>query len=231
MSDASEWIVAAGYESVRDLFLSQRGSLGRGGGAFAAYVHGQPVLDIWGGLADTEQPWTRDTTMVIMSATKGLVAICVQLLVDRGELHPDMLITDVWPEFGQNGKAQIRLRDVLQHRAGVLGFPGQSEVWHYDGTGWDSYDQIAEGLAASAPSWPPGTRHGYHALSFGALVGEIVRRATARTIGQTFDQEVAGSLGLEAWIGTPPGELNRVARVYPLRTDFLPPRCGTFMAQ
>lgn len=220
MSD--EWLVAPGYEAVRDHFLAGSGSFGRGGGAYCAYVDGVPVVDMWGGKARPGQPWQADTTTVIMSTSKGLAVLCVQILVDRGQLDLDQRVADVWPEFAQNGKGEVTIRQVLGHTAGVLGFAGQSEITRHDGTGFDSYEQISAGLAAAPLSWAPGTKHGYHALSVGWLLAEIVLRVTGKTVGTFFRVEVADPLGLHLRIGTPADELGRVAQVYAVRTDYLP---------
>jgi CubicO group peptidase (beta-lactamase class C family) len=219
---STDWLVEPGYEAVRDVFVRGAGSFGRGGGAYCAYVGGRPVVDLWAGEARPGHPWQAGTTTVIMSATKGFAALCLQLLADRGELDVEARVTDYWPEFGQSGKEATLVRHVLTHTAGVLGFPGQTDVIRLDGSGWDDYDAIAAGFAAAAPEWEPGTRHGYHALSFGWLAGEIVRRVSGRSLGSYFHEEVARPLGLEAWIGTPEAELARVAHVYRAGTDHFP---------
>jgi CubicO group peptidase (beta-lactamase class C family) len=159
---------------------------------------------------------------VIMSASKGIAALCVQILVDRGELDLDAPVTAYWPEFGQAGKESTLVRHVMLHTAGVIGFPNQTELLRFDGEGWDDYDAIAAGFAASAPEWPPGSKHAYHAMSFGWLVGELVRRVSGRSLGTFFRDEVGEPLGLEAWLGTPDAELRRVAQVYKPSTGHLP---------
>jgi CubicO group peptidase (beta-lactamase class C family) len=214
--------VQPGYEPVRAAFEAGAGTFGRGGGAYCAYVDGKPVVDLWGGVARPGSPWEAGTTTVIMSATKGLAALCVQILVDRGQLDLDAPVSTYWPEFGQHGKESTLVRHVMLHTAGVLGFEGQTDVIRFDGSGWDDYAAIAEGFASAVPEWEPGTKHGYHALSFGWLAAEIVRRASGRSIGTFFQEEVAGPLGLECWIGTPDAELSRVAFVHKASIDHLP---------
>src|SRR4051794_13867373 len=157
-----------------------------------------------------------------MSATKGYAALCAQVLVDRGLLDLDAPVATYWPEFAQNGKEGVLVRHLLLHTAGVIGFEGQTEITRLDATGWDSYDAISAGFAAAAPEWPPGTRHGYHALSVGWLLAEVVKRVSGRSLGRFFREEIAEPLGLEAWIGTPPDELDRTAYVHPSRTEHLP---------
>jgi CubicO group peptidase (beta-lactamase class C family) len=208
-----EWGVAPGYERVAEEFLATEPLLGSGGGAFAVLLHGRPVVDLWGGEARPGQPWERDTLGVAFSMTKGLVGLVLMLLVDRGLLSLDDLVTDHWPEYGQAGKERTTVAMVLMHTCGAIGLPGHTDLVGMDGTGFDRYDDIAARIAASPPAWEPGTKQGYHAITYGWIVGELVRRITGRTVGTYFHDEVAVPLGLDTWIGTPPEALPRVARV------------------
>jgi CubicO group peptidase (beta-lactamase class C family) len=212
----SEWphggTVVPGYERVLDLFVDGQRGLGPGGGALAAYVDGQSVVDLWGGWARPGQPWQAETLGVIMSSTKGMVTVCAQILVDRGQLDIDLPVAHYWPEFSQAGKEGVLVRHVLTHTSGVLGFDvDRRPPLTWDGAGWGDYDAIAAGLAASAPRWEPGTKFGYHATSYGWLMGEIIRRITGQTVGTFFAAEVAGPLGAEVWIGTPTEQRANVA--------------------
>ena len=218
----TDGLVQPGYEPVRAAFEAGAGTFGRGGGAFCAYVGGEPVVDLWAGTARAGVPWEAGTTTVIASATKGLASLCVQLLVDRGELDVDAPVVKYWPEYGQNGKESTLVRHVMLHTAGVLSFPGQTDLLRFDGTGFDDYDAIAAGLASAVPEWEPGTKHAYHAITFGWLAGEIVRRVSGRTVGRYFEEEIARPLGLECWIGTPDAELHRVAQLHKTNGDHLP---------
>ena len=209
--DTDKSFVAPGFEPVRETFTNGVGRLGQGGGSFAAYVGGELVVDLWGGQAASGQPWDQNTLTVIMSSTKGMATLCAQILYDRGQLDVEAPVTQYWPEFGQAGKSGITVRHVLTHTTGVLGFGTQPLPVKWDGTGWDDYDAIAAGLAATPPLWAPGTKFGYHATTYGWLVGEIVRRIDGRTVGRFFHDEVATPLGLDIWIGTPPSEHARVA--------------------
>lgn len=213
---------AAGYEPVLAAFADRAALLGRGGGAFAASVGGRPVVDTWGGEARPGEPWAEGTTTVIMSATKGLASLCLQILVDQGRIDLDARVADYWPEYAQAGKEATTVRQVQLHTCGLLSFPGQRDLLRWDGTGWDQYDAIAAGIAAAPPAWPPGTKHGYHAVTYGWLVGELVRRVTGRTIGRFFRDEVGDPLGLDTWIGTPDSARDRVAEVWPIRSAGLP---------
>jgi CubicO group peptidase (beta-lactamase class C family) len=207
---------------VRDAFIAGAGSLGYGGGAYCAYVAGKPVVDMWGGEASPGRPWEEHTTTVLMSATKGFAVMCMQILVERGLIDIDAPVAKYWPEFAANGKEGVLIRHLLMHTAGVIGFDNMHEVVRHDCTGWDDYEAISAGLAASAPSFPPGTTHCYHALTIGWLFGEIVRRVDGRTLGRFFAEEIAEPLGLEAWVGSSDEVLAEVAQVHTMRTDYLP---------
>ena len=197
--------------------------MGAGGAAFAAYVDGELVIDLWKGLARPDQEWTQDTVSTLFSTTKALTATCALVLVDRGLLDVDAPVSRYWPEFAAAGKESALVRHTLTHTVGVLGVPDASSLLHVDGRGWDDYDAIAERLAASSPEWDPGTRNSYHAISIGWLIGELVRRVDGRTIGEFFQQEVARPLGLDLWIGTPTQvQEERATEMLEMPTDGLP---------
>jgi CubicO group peptidase (beta-lactamase class C family) len=187
--------------------------LGNGGGAFAAFVDGQCVVDLWAGESAPGQPWEEETRAVIMSATKGLTSLCAHMLVDRGELNLDAPVTVYWPEFGCAGKEGTTVRQLLSHQAGAIGLPGSDELLSWDGTGWSDTPALTSAVAAGPPAWEPGTRHGYHGVTFGWLVGELVRRISGASLGAFFDAEVARPLGVACSIGTPTEYLGSVAQV------------------
>jgi CubicO group peptidase (beta-lactamase class C family) len=204
--------VAPGFEAVADAFAANFAEHGDVGAAVCVFHRGEPVVDLWGGYADREQgrEWERDTLQLVFSTTKGVAATCVHQLVERGVLDLDAPVARWWPEFAQAGKGDIPLRWVLSHEAGLAAVTG--EVTMDDVLGWEG---VVEAIAAQAPVWEPGTVHGYHARSYGWIVGEVVRRATGRSLGRYFADEVAGPLDLDFFIGLPEGELGRVARLYP----------------
>jgi CubicO group peptidase (beta-lactamase class C family) len=214
---------APGYERVAELMAAgtrlQIGerervvSLGEGGGAFAAYVEGECVVDIWTGDAAPGVPWQESTNAVIMSATKGMSAVCAHLLSDRGELDVDAPVAEYWPEFATAGKEATLVSQLLSHQSGAIGVPGADALLAWDGTGWSDTIAIAAAIAAAPPAWEPGTKHGYHGLTFGWLVGELVRRITGTSLGTFFRTEVAEPLGAEVRIGTAAADLARVAPV------------------
>jgi CubicO group peptidase (beta-lactamase class C family) len=201
--------VADGFQSVQEVFA--RTVLPGGGASFSAYFGADKVVDLWAGEARPGDPWKQDTISTVMSATKGLAALCAQILWDRGELDLDAPVAHYWPEYGQAGKSGTLVRHVLTHTAGMLCFQNPGEVLDWSGNGWNDYDEIARRIAASPPAWEPGTRIGYHAFGIGWLLQELVRRITADTIGAFFAREVATPLHLDAYIGIPATELPRMA--------------------
>ena len=200
--------VAAGYESVAEQFETNFAERGEVGAAFAAYVDGVPVVDVWAGLADRKRatPWNKDTLVGIYSGSKGLVACCLLVLIERGLLALEEPVASYWPEFAANGKEAILVRDVVSHQARLPGLLTSVSVE-------DAADdrRMAELLAAQAPL--PGPRAGprYHALTFGWLCGELVRRVDGRSIGRLLQEEIADPLKLDLWIGLPEDEEARVA--------------------
>lgn len=204
--------VARGWEAVREAFAANFSSGDDSGAACAVYRGGVPVVDVWAGFADVAEGrwWDEDTIALTFSATKGLTAACVLLLVERGQLDLDVPVAAFWPEFGARGKAHIPLRWVLCHKAGLAAVDGDltlAEVL--------AWDPVVAAIAAQAPNWEPGSAHGYHARSYGWILGEVVRRVTGRSLGAFFADEIARPLGLDFWIGLPPSEMRRCARILP----------------
>ena len=205
-----------GFEAVRTAFGSNFAEHGDVGAAVCVYHRGAPVVDLWGGLADREagRPWEEDTLQLVFSTTKGVTATCVHLLVERGLLDLDEPVATYWPEFAAAGKESIPLRWVLTHQAGLAAVT--SEVTMEEILGWDG---IIAAVAAEEPQWEPGTEHGYHARTFGWILGEVVRRVTAKSIGAFLADEVAGPLGLDFFIGLPASELGRISHLYGPEVD------------
>jgi CubicO group peptidase (beta-lactamase class C family) len=178
------------------------------GAGVAVTLDGHPVVDLWGGYADPERTraWEKDTLVNVYSTTKGITAVCLHRLVDQGLLDLDRRVSDYWPEFGQNGKEDIKVRLLLSHRAGLpaIDKPLPPEALF-------DWDTMTRALAQQAPLWEPGTKHGYHARTFGWLLGETVRRITGKSLGTYFRDELAGPLGLDFHIGLPDEHHGRVA--------------------
>ncbi|MEU1934284.1 serine hydrolase domain-containing protein [Streptomyces coeruleorubidus] len=202
--------VAEGFEPVRDAFVRNFGTLGERGAAVAVYRDGQRVVDLWAGTKDVDgtAPWERGTAQVVRSATKGVAAAVLLLLHQRGQLDLDAPVGHYWPEFKARGKERVLVRHVLNHRAGlpVLDHPLTPE---------QALDPLRgpEAVAAQAPAWEPGTDHGYHALTYGWLLDELVRRVTGQGPGAWLASQVTGPLGLDLWLGLPDAEAGRVGRV------------------
>jgi CubicO group peptidase (beta-lactamase class C family) len=193
---------------VRDAF-SENFVLGKEvGAAVAAWVDGELVVNLWGGVADEAgaRPWQQDTLSTVLSGTKGLTSTCVHQLVERGELDLNAPVARYWPEFAQAGKQDITLAMVMSHRSGVIG-PRQRMDW----TQVTDWDLVCERLAAAEPWWEPGTAQGYHMTTFGFILGEVFRRVTSGTVGQYLRTEIAEPLGAELFIGTPRTEQHRCA--------------------
>lgn len=204
--------VAAGYEAVRDAFERNFHAYGDIGAAFCLYRDGVKVVDLHGGVteADGDDPYHDDHLQMVFSTTKGAAAICAHMLVERGELDLDAPVVEYWPEFGAHGKEDIPVGWLLCHRSGLVDVDRPMSFEEAL-----DHDTVAAALADSAPLWTPGTQHGYHAVTYGWLVGEVVRRVTGRSLGTFFAEEVAGPLGLEFWIGLPPEQVDRVVHLIP----------------
>jgi CubicO group peptidase (beta-lactamase class C family) len=202
--------------SYDDLFISVPSALagllddGDAGASVAVFVDGEPVVDVWGGFADADRtiPWQRDTITNVWSVTKTMTALCALVLADRGDLDPAAPVGRYWPEFATAGKEGVLVRHLLAHTAGLP---------HWDGPIDDLYDwpAAAARLAAQAPHWEPGSTAGYHSLTQGFLVGEVVRRITGRSVGDFFADEVAGPLGADFHIGLAAEHDRRVALTVP----------------
>lgn len=202
--------VASKFAAVKEAFAANFAEHGEVGAAFTAYVDGECVVDIWGGVADkvSARPWEQDTLQLVFSSTKGATAVCANLLAERGDLDIDAPVAEYWPEFAAEGKSAIPVRWLLSHEAGLVAL--DAELTAEDAYRWTP---VVDALAAQVPLWEPGTAHGYHAITFGWLVGEVVRRITGQSLGAFFAREVAEPLGLEFWIGLPPELEPRVSKL------------------
>ena len=182
------------------------------------YLDGQPVVDLWGGVADptTQAPWHDDTLVLVYSATKGVTAVCANLLIQRGLLDPEAKVATIWPEFAANGKADITVGQVMSHQAGLPLVEGEFTL--DESLTWPT---MVDALAAQKPIWEPGTKHGYHMRTYGWLVGEIIRRTDPqhRSVGRFWRDEIADPLDLDFWIGLPEDLEPRVAQLVPPETD------------
>ncbi len=200
------------FEGVRDQFQTHLDTGADIGASFCVTKDGETVVDLWGGYADVEKtrPWEKDTIVNVYSTTKTMTALTALLLADRGELDFDAPVAKYWPEFGANGKADIKVSHLMSHSAGLSG-------WREPMTNDDLYDweKATSLLAAQAPLWAPGTAPGYHAITQGYLVGEVIRRVAGKSVGTLFREEIAGPLGADFHIGLPASEDARVADLKP----------------
>jgi CubicO group peptidase (beta-lactamase class C family) len=186
------------FARVRDVLSENFDTHGEVGASLAVMVDGRMVVDLWAGHADAARtrPWERDTIVNCWSTTKGIVATSAHRLVDEGKLDLDAPVTKYWPEFAQAGKAGIPVRYLLSHQAGLPAIRKPLPL----GSAFD-WDMMTTALAAEQPWWEPGTKHGYHAFTYGWLVGEVMRRVTGQSVGTYFRKEIAEPLGLDFHIG------------------------------
>ena len=201
--------VEPGFEGVRELLEKQFAAGEHIGAGVCVYHRGRKAVDLWGGLSDedTKAPWQADTMAVSFSTTKGLTAACLHILADRGLVDYEAPVSTYWPEFGKKGKETITVYHLLTHQAGLAPLP--DGMYSADVLDWD---RVIHGIEEQSPAWEPGTESGYHALTFGFLVGEIVRRVSGKRIGQFLQDEVCGPLGLQdMYIGAPESVEPRIA--------------------
>jgi CubicO group peptidase (beta-lactamase class C family) len=201
---------SARFDSLRELFAAKLESGEDLGASLAVNIDGEMVVDLWGGWADEARtaPWTENTIANVFSTTKTMTALAALVLVDRGDLDLDSPVAKYWPEFAAQGKAGIKVRHLLSHTSGVSGW--EQPITREDLYDWDRSTAL---LAAQAPWWEPGTASGYHALSYGHLIGEVIRRITGQRLGEFFAAQIAGPLGADFHIGLPPSEFHRVTKV------------------
>lgn len=205
-----------GYGAVMDAFVAnfvERHDLGAG---CAAYVDGRPVVDLWGGIADarTGRSWGHDTAAVIFSCSKGVLAICAYLLVQDGRLDLDAPVARYWPAFGSHGKSAITVRDTMSHRAGLPAL--DTDLSKADVLAWDP---VIRAIEAQRPIHPTYAGHLYHALTYGWLVGEVIRRVGGVMPGRFFRRAIGERLGLRTWIGLPDEARGSVAWMEPPLSD------------
>ena len=199
---------APGFEGVAAAFEANFVERGEVGAAFAAVVDGRTVVDLWGGLADQEagRPWRHGTLQVVFSGTKGLVAVCLAMLVDRGQLDPDTPVCRYWPEFAAAGKEHVLVNQIASHRARLPGI--RTKLVREDIL---DDERMAALLAAQPQEGDQRAADVYHALTYGWLCGELIRRVDGRSVGRFFADEVAEPLDLEIWMGLPAGLEERVS--------------------
>jgi CubicO group peptidase (beta-lactamase class C family) len=212
--------VDAAFEPVRDVFAANFDRLGEVGAAFCVHLNGRRIIDLWGGVTTPggTDPYTADTLQMVMSTTKGVVAIAAHILAEEGRLDFGAPVVQYWPEFAAQGKAGIPVRWLFSHRAGLAAIDKPLTI--EDVYAWDP---VVAALAAQEPNWEPGTAHGYHAATYGWLAGEVVKRVAGMSVGEFVAERLARPLDLDLWIGLPDALNARVAAQIPAP----PPAAGT----
>jgi CubicO group peptidase (beta-lactamase class C family) len=205
--------VAPGLEAVRDAFAAnfeRTGDYAEVGAALCVYRGGEKIIDLWGGHADRARtrPWAPDTLVNVWSTTKAATAVAVARCVDAGLIAYDQPVAEVWPEFAAAGKGAVTIAQVMSHTSGLPGFVAPTTLDEF----YD-WDLVTSRLAAQAPVFEPGTMSSYHAATYGFLAGEIVRRASGRTVGTLLREDVFEPLGADVHIGLPASEDGRVAEL------------------
>jgi CubicO group peptidase (beta-lactamase class C family) len=197
---------APGFESLRTAFESNLRVGDELGASFAVFRHGECVADLWGGhKTPGGDRYPEDALQFVFSTSKGLLGLCLAALVDDDAIDLDAPVAYYWPEFAEAGKATISVRQAASHQAGLPGFTTPTTL-----SDLGDWDKCAAKLAAQEPYWTPGEHHGYHAITIGYLIGEVIRRVTDKTVGQFFRDTFADSLEIDAWIGLPPEQAARV---------------------
>jgi CubicO group peptidase (beta-lactamase class C family) len=212
--------VAPGFEPVREAFAENFALRGELGAACAVYLRGEKIVDLWGGVRDhaTGALWEEDTMATVFSTSKGMSAIALAVAHGRGWLDYDAPVATYWPEFAQNGKGAVTVRQLLNHQAGLAAVDTI-----FDAAKLADLDLVARGLAAQAPAWEPGHRHGYHGITLGWYEGELIRRVDpqGRSLGRFFQDEVATPLGIQFYIGlpkdVPPERVANIKGFHPLQ--------------
>src|ERR1700759_235750 len=200
--------VAQGFEAVRDAFAEAQ-SNDEGGAQLCVYRSGVRVVDLWAGSDKIRsRPYTENTISMLMSCTKAAVALCANMLAERGQLDVEAPVARYWPEFSQNGKTQVRVSELLSHTAGLIGYDPETGIGAEQYLQWNT---CVESLAKMQPLWQPGSASFYHAVTYGFLVGELIRRISGKSFGEFFAEEVAAPLKLELWIGLPLQQDSRFA--------------------
>jgi CubicO group peptidase (beta-lactamase class C family) len=199
--------VEHGFEGVRDAFARNFAEHGEVGAAVSVYSGGRKVVDLWGGQADHDgNPYTDETLQLVFSTTKGVTALCANLLAQSGQLDVDKPVSHYWPEFAAAGKADVPVRWLLCHKVGLPYVDADLSLDEVL-----AWEPVVKALAEQAPLWEPGAEHGFHAITYGWLVGEVIRRVSGMSVGAFVAQELAGPLGLELWVGLPDEQQARVA--------------------
>ncbi len=214
----AEGSYADGFAPIAERFAAQLRAGNEIGAGFAAYHRGRRVVDVWGGRADlaSAKPWTRDTRIVVFSVTKGLAAMALAMLADRGRLDWDAPVASYWPGFAAAGKQALTVRTLVNHRGGLVGI--DVPLTMADCLEPERHEFLVHALEQQRPAWEPGTAQGYHAITFGMYVGELFARIAGEDLGTFLRRELFDPLGADVSLGTPAEDDANVATLYPPRT-------------
>src|SRR5262245_4959912 len=210
-------------QRLKPLFQENFDKRGELGAAVSVWQNGKPIIDLYGGFCDAsrERSWTADTLVLVWSATKGIASACVLNALQQQKIELKRPVAEFWPEFAQAGKEKVTLAQLLSHQAGLCALDRRVDVL--------DYDAVIHALEAQKPLWPLGTGHGYHARTFGFLLDELVRRIAGKTLSAYWQENFAGPLGLDFWIGLPEKENSRVVTMYAAKSGKFAtanPSCG-----
>jgi CubicO group peptidase (beta-lactamase class C family) len=218
---------ARGFEGVREAFDAAQAT-DEGGGQLCVYRRGEKVVDLWAGRdRENDRPYGQETLTIIMSCTKGATAAAVHRLAERGLIDYEARVADYWPEFAAGGKGDARIWQLMSHSVGLPGVDPDSGVTAAD---LMVAERHTPALAAMAPVWTPGASCHYHPITYGSLLGEVVRRVSGKRVSQVFAEEIAGPLGLDFWIGLPEAEDHRVAPHFSPTPGFTPEQLTALIA-
>ena len=204
------------FQEVAETFIQNFEKYKEIGSSLCVVVDGEIAVDLWAGHKNKERTneWSEKTLSVAFSSTKAALALCAHLLIDRGELNSKAKVSDYWPEYGQKGKEETTVEMILNHSAGLPAFRAQVEEG-----GFFDWEYMVELLENEEPFWTPGEETGYHMMTTGWLIGEIVRRVSGKSLGKFFNDEISKPYNLEYWIGLPQSEDKRVAKVTPFKAS------------
>ncbi|WP_300379306.1 serine hydrolase domain-containing protein [Henriciella sp.] len=212
MADTVKGACDPKFAELKDEFARNFEERGEAGASVCVSVNGETVVDLWGGVADTTsaEPWQEDTVSIVFSCTKAAVALCAHILIDRGELELQAPVSKYWPEYAQKGKENTTVQMMLNHESALPALRAPVKEG-----GFLDWDYMIKRLEEEEPFWEPGTRNGYHMVNFGWTVGELVRRASGKSLGQFFAEEVAGPTGANFHIGLPEDAKAHIAPIIP----------------
>jgi len=204
------------FQEVAEIFSQNFDKYNEIGSSLCVVVDGERVVDIWGGHTNEQRTdeWTNDTLSVAFSSTKAALALCAHILIERGELNSDDKVVKYWPEFGKNAKDEITVGMILNHTAGLPALKAPVEQG-----GFFDWEYMVALLENETPFWIPGKETGYHMMTTGWLIGELIKRVTGKSLGEFFNDEVSKPYNLEYWIGLPNSEVGRVAKVSPFKSS------------